>query len=220
MAHRHAADVLTVVFAKAPMQGRVKTRLVPMLGEAGAARLYRRLLQRAISTAVAARLGPVELHCAPHADHAWLQALAGRHGVRLRSQFKGDIGARMAHAFSVGLRIHGRVLLMGSDCPELQVADLIRASHALGRCDAVFAPAEDGGYPLVGLRRAGTDVLRAAFSDVPWSTGEVMAVTRRRLAARHISWRELRTVWDVDRPEDVVRLQTSGLLRRLDANVA
>ncbi|MBS0336591.1 MAG: TIGR04282 family arsenosugar biosynthesis glycosyltransferase [Proteobacteria bacterium] len=202
-------STLIVVFAKAPQPGRVKTRLAATLGGEAAARLHGRLLERAIATALAAGCGPVELHGSP-ARHGYLRRLARRHGIRLVSQPEGDVGTRMHAAFRRGLRRHARMILIGSDCPALAPADLRRAGRLLRGCDAVIAPAEDGGYPLIGLKRASA----AVFEGVAWSTGAVMPQTRERLAGLGWRWRELRTLWDVDRPADLARLRGSGLLGR------
>src|SRR5471032_1213899 len=135
---------LVVVFAKAPQPGKVKTRLAAAIGAEAAARLHARLVERAVATALAADCGLVELHASP-AHHAFLHALAKRHGLRLRRQAQGDVGERMYEAFRRGLRSHGRMLLIGSDCPALAAADVRRAARLLRGCDAVIAPAEDGG---------------------------------------------------------------------------
>jgi hypothetical protein len=200
-----------LVFAKAPQPGRVKTRLAPLLGERGAARLHARLAARAVRTALAARLGPVELHCAPHARHPFFASLARRQPLRLRAQGPGDLGARMHRAFTRCLREADAVLLIGADCPALRAADLRAAARALKRgADVVLAPAEDGGYALIGLRRA----RKPLFDGVAWGSARVMRQTRARLRRLRCRWLELRTVWDVDRPEDLARLRRTGLLRK------
>jgi rSAM/selenodomain-associated transferase 1 len=205
------AEVALVVFAKAPRPGRVKTRLEPVLGKQGAARLHARLAERAVRTALAARLGPVELHCAPRRRHPFFASLARRFRLRLRAQGPGDLGERMHRAFARVLRHSEAVLLIGSDCPALRAADLRAAARALKRgADVVLAPAEDGGYALVGLRRA----RKSLFERVAWGSERVMPETRARLERLRCKWVELRTVWDVDRAEDVARLRRSGLLRR------
>jgi len=181
------ADTRTkvIVFARAPRAGRVKTRLIPLLGEQGAARLHARLLRRALATARDSGLGPVDL---------WTT----------RRQRGADLGSRMHHALARGLRRFARVVLIGSDCPVLRGSDLRRAARWLaGGAHAVFAPAEDGGYALIALSR----VSPRLFEGVEWGGARVMAQTRERLAALGWRWRELPEVWDVDRPEDVARLR-------------
>ena len=191
MSSRADTRTKVIVFARAPRAGRVKTRLIPLLGEQGAARLHARLLRRALTTALEADLGPVEL---------WT----------LRRQRGADLGARMYHAFAHSLRRCDRVILIGSDCPVLRPRDLRQAARWLaGGADAVFAPAQDGGYALVALRR----VSPRLFRGVEWGGAQVMAQTRARLAALGWRWRELPLVWDVDRPEDYRRLERAGLLQ-------
>jgi rSAM/selenodomain-associated transferase 1 len=203
-------EAALVIFARAPEPGRVKTRLVPLLGEKGAARLHARLVERTLKTALAAGFGSVDLYCSPTVKNSFFTKIKERFDVSLRSQGGGDIGDRMHRAFKRVLRRHPYAVLIGSDCPALKPADLRAAARALREgADAVLAPAEDGGYPLIGLRR----VSRRLFDGIAWGSPQVLAQTRRRLKALRWRWRELRTVWDVDRPEDVTRLNRSGLLR-------
>ncbi len=201
-----AEPVHVAVFAKAPVAGTVKTRLIPALGARGAARLQRALTRRALRTAVDARLGPVTLWCAPDARHRFFRALQRAAGVDCRAQPDGDLGQRMHAAF----RWHcarGPVLLIGTDCPALTVADLHAAARALrGGVDAVFLPAEDGGYVLIGLQQPRPSL----FEGVPWGTAGVMEQTRARLRAAGITWREPATLWDVDVPADLPRLNALG----------
>ncbi len=181
---------MIIVFAKAPVPGEAKTRLVPRLGAWGAARLQLRLTRHALAMACAARCGPVELH------------LARRHSLfrRARLQRGADLGSRMHRAFRGARR---PTLLMGSDCPVLDANEIRRAWRYLcAGYDAVIAPAEDGGYALIGLRRPLPDL----FRDIEWGSERVYAQTLTRLAPYR--WRALRTVWDVDRPADLERLRS------------
>lgn len=196
------ASALVIVFARAPLAGRVKTRLAARLGEAAAARLHQRLTAAALHTARAAKCGAVELHAT--ARHAWLVQLAREYGVGLRLQRGRDLGGRMARATRAALRRHACVLLTGSDCPELSPRQLARARRWLAGCgDAVLAPAHDGGYALIGLRRP-ADFL---FRDMPWGSERVYAETAARLARAGWRLRALDPVADVDRPEDLQRLR-------------
>jgi len=191
-----------LVFAKAPVPGEVKTRLVPALGAAGAAELHERLVDRTLATAAAAATGPVELCCAPDAAHPALAALARAHGATLAGQGPGDLGDRMHAAFRRSLAGAPAAIVIGCDCPALAPRHLREAAAALaGGHDAVIAPAEDGGYVLIGLRRAE----RSLFDGIGWGGAAVVAETRERLAALGWRWRELETLWDLDRPEDLAR---------------
>jgi rSAM/selenodomain-associated transferase 1 len=196
-----------VVFAKAPVPGLAKTRLAPALGEAGAAALAERMLRQALAQAVAADVGPVELCAAPDATHPALQAAAAAQGIRLTEQGTGDLGLRMHRALARSLMRHGRVLLIGTDAPALDAAVLRRAATALQDHDAVFVPALDGGYALVGQRRADP----RWFADMRWSQDRVMEDTRERLRAASVRWAELPAVADIDEPADLVHLPTDWL---------
>ena len=203
-------DSLVIVFARAPQPGRVKTRLAPLLGPAGAARLQARLVTHALATALRSGAGAVELCGTPRMRHPFFLRCRREYGVRLQAQGAGDLGARMLRAFRRALRGVRHVVLVGSDCPELSPADLRAALRALcGGADAVLAPAEDGGYALIGLRRPSP----ALFEGIEWGGSEVLAQTRGRLARLRWRTKELRTVWDVDRPEDARRLGAVRLLR-------
>lgn len=206
-----AVDTSTavIVFARAPRPGLVKTRLIPLLGEEGAAALHVRLVRRALDTAREASLPRIELHCAPDASDPFFQSCASHYGITVRAQAGGDLGARMLHAFESALVAHRRVLLVGTDCPALTASHLRQADQALrDSVDAVFAPCEDGGYALIGLKRAEPRL----FDRMAWGGDGVMAETRARLTALGRHWHELETLWDIDRPADYQRLMSSGLL--------
>ena len=206
-------DTRIIVFARAPEPGAVKTRLIPLLGAERAAALQRILIDRAISTALAAGIGPVELWCAPSALHPLLTGLAEHHGIGAASQCDGDLGARMLHAAVTALAATPRVIIIGSDCPALTAGDLQRAAAALAAGDdAVLIPAEDGGYVLIGLKWWDARL----FTDIAWGTDQVMAATRERLAALDWRWHELPPAWDIDRPADFERLAASGLIPDLE----
>lgn len=189
-----------LVLGRAPVPGRTKTRLVPALGAEGAAALSATLTRRAVATARGARLGPVELWCAPGCGHPLFQGLAARGDVALRDQGPGDLGARMGEALAAGAL---PALLLGTDCPGLTPAALREAAAALTRHDAVLVPAEDGGYVLVGLARPVPEM----FAGIPWGTPAVLGETRAALQAAGASWAELAPLADVDRPEDLARLR-------------
>lgn len=187
------------VLAKAPVAGLAKTRLIPALGPQGAARLQRQWTRRALQTARQAKLGEVSLWCAPDAQHRFFRALRRVEGVDCRTQPNADLGQRMLQALTAqGLA--SPCIVIGTDCPALTPAHLHQAADALrSGQDAVFIPALDGGYVLVGLRR---EVPRL-FEGIDWSTEHVMAQTRARLRSAAASWQELPTLWDVDVPADL-----------------
>jgi rSAM/selenodomain-associated transferase 1 len=194
-----------MVFAKAPQPGRVKTRLISALGETGAAQLQQQLIERTLRTAAAADLGTVELWCAPGPDDPYFSDCARRHEIILWAQGEGDLGLRMARALESAVEDGALGLLIGCDCPALTPAYLREAAAVLaGEDDAVFGPAEDGGYVLVGVARRPAKEL---FEDIAWGGATVMEETRKRLARGNWRWRELAPLWDLDRPEDLARLR-------------
>ena len=199
--------VQVAVLAKAPIAGLAKTRLIPALGARGAARLQRQLTRSSVRCALDARIGPVTLWCAPHAQHRFFRALRRTTGVNCLVQSSGDLGDRMHTAF----RLHcasGPSLLIGTDCPVLRPSHLRKAARALiDGDDAVFYPAEDGGYVLVGLRRPQA----ALFDGMTWSTAEVMSETRARARSLGLRMREFETLWDVDTPDDLPRLESLSI---------
>jgi len=101
------------------------------------------------------------------------------------------------------LERHTIALLAGSDCPALGAAAFRQVAEWLdGGADAVLAPALDGGYVLIGLRRLEPSL----FAGMAWGTDRVLAETRRRFAALGWEWRETEPLPDIDRPEDLVHL--------------
>ena len=196
--------VAVAVLAKAPLPGFAKTRLIPALSAEGAALLQARLVEHAIATASAARIGPVILWAAPDERHPLFQTIAAR-GVALARQNRGDLGARMLAAVAATAT---STIVIGTDCPALTPDHLRTAADILrGGTDAVIIPAEDGGYVLIGLRAPAP----ALFSNMPWSTPTVMKETRRRLRDLRLTWREPVTLWDLDLPNDLERLRATGL---------
>lgn len=196
-----------LIFAKAPVPGEAKSRLVPFLGREGAARLHAHLVLHTLDTALASKVGPVELWCSSAVSHPFFVECAQRFPIGLRRQRGQNLGERMSHAFRESLKKGGVALLIGTDCPSLRPEDLQEAKEALDEgVRVVLSPAEDGGYVLLGLRQH----TEALFEGIPWGSDSVLAQTRQRLEGLGWSWRELAARWDVDRPEDVERLRRLG----------
>lgn len=201
------AQVLQV-FAKAPVAGECKTRLIPVLGVQGAATLHQRLVRHRLEAArVWQRATPgarVELWCAPDTRHSFFAECASEYGIPLQPQTGPDLGARMWLSLCGAVAKGERAVLVGTDCPWLTPDDLADAFKALDSADVVFAPAHDGGYVLVGLKRAVPEL----FAGITWGTDNVMAATRAAAKRVHATLAELRTLPDLDTPADLVRLKT------------
>ena len=179
------------MFARYPVPGKAKTRLIPALGAAGAAALHRRLVERSIATIRTSGL-PFEIRTTgadADAFREWLGA-----DVPLVDQGDGDLGARLARVPAPGI-------VLGADIPGLTPDDLIAAADALGDAPVAIGPANDGGYYLLAFR----DRVPFLFEDMAWGVDTVAAETCQRLDARGIAYRRLRPLDDLDRPEDLAR---------------
>jgi uncharacterized protein len=205
MFHGNPDPVAIAILAKAPLPGLAKTRLAPVLGADGAANLQARLIERIVTTAQAAAVGPVTLWATPDHHHPVFQTIAALLGVALAVQPDGDLGARMMAAITA---VGGPAMVVGTDCPGLTPEHLRAAARALvDGVDVVIVPVDDGGYGLIGMRRPQP----ALFDGMTWSTSSVMAESRRRLTRLGLSWREPARLWDVDVPADLERLARAGL---------
>ncbi len=182
-----------IVFARAPRLGTVKRRLARGVGERAALRFHLATLLRLLRLLRAdRRFRTVLAHTPDRGSGRWP---AGR-GLARVAQGRGDLGARMHRACARFRR--GRVAIVGCDVPAVCADDLVACFRALGRADAVFGPAEDGGYWLVGLapRRPARP-----FAGVRWSGPHALADTLGNFRGRRVA--TLRTLRDVDTAEDL-----------------
>jgi rSAM/selenodomain-associated transferase 1 len=190
-----------VIFAKAPVPGKVKTRLIPALGEAGAAKLAFTMLNDTVAEALAARLPTLPELCAdPHPMEPEWAPFLPQAQLRFTAQGEGDLGERMARAAKRTLQLDENILLVGADCPELDRVRLRAAAVALRDHDAVIHPTRDGGYALLGLRRFDPSL----FSGIAWSTPAVAAETVARIRALGWSLHVAETLRDIDEPTDLL----------------
>ncbi|MCP4663975.1 MAG: glycosyltransferase [bacterium] len=194
-----------IVFTRYPQPGETKTRLIPALGEQGAADLQRQMTEhtmrgvRPLSTSAAMR---VELRYEGGSEEemrAWLGPALCFH-----PQGGGDLGMRMLRAFQDSFAAGDeRVVVIGSDCPGLRTEHLREGFASLARTDLVLGPAGDGGYYLIGLRRSCSERAPALFSGLRWGSERVLPETLRIAAAAGLSIFLLDILDDVDRPEDL-----------------
>jgi rSAM/selenodomain-associated transferase 1 len=181
--------------------GRVKTRLAAAAGDAAALRIYTRLAERTIAEVreFAGDGVAVRVHYAPadagDAVRAWLGD-----GPEYLPQADGDLGVRMkdafARAFAGGAE---RVVIVGSDLPEVSASLLHRAFDLLDAHPAVMGPARDGGYYLLGLR----GMIGGIFDGIAWSTPRVLEATLERLRAARVQPAMLEVLCDVDTVDDL-----------------
>lgn len=192
------------VFLRAPRPGAVKTRLAATLGAAEACAAYRHLVETLLQQLV--ELENVELCFAPDDAGSEIKPWS-RTTWRLTAQGTGDLGSRLdrafRRAFDEGAK---RVVIIGSDCPEVSASDIQAAWTALLPHDVVLGPATDGGYWLIGLRAPQSGL----FEDIPWSTNAVLRKTLERCRAAGLTTRLLRELTDVDTEADWRRFLTKG----------
>jgi rSAM/selenodomain-associated transferase 1 len=192
-------DNLFIQFAREPVPGAVKTRLLPAVTPEQACAIHADLVQHTARVLLTAGLGAVRLDVAGDPAHPLFQRCLSMGVAGVRRQSGADLGARMQDALRDGLATAERVVLVGSDCPQLDRDYLGAALAALDADDVVLGPARDGGYVLIGVRR----VDACWFDGVAWGTAAVYPQTVARLDASGAAWQALAPLADVDRPEDL-----------------
>ena len=184
-----------ILFCKVPRPGWVKTRLAQSVGSSAAVEIYRKLLQTVIQQLDGFS---VELRFSPDEAEEEIRPWA-KPGWAVHPQGAGDLGQRLHRAFAQHFQSGaGRVVVIGSDCPELGATDLSDAFYALLEKDLVLGPAEDGGYWLIGLRQEAP----LLFENIPWSTGAVREVTLAKARQQSLEVKLLRQLPDIDTEED------------------
>jgi len=193
-----APDCLFIQFAREPLAGSVKTRMMPELSPGQACDLHRELVLWTCRTLTGAGLGPVQLAVAGRLAHPLFEQCRSM-GADLGRQRGSNLGERMYDALARALGRYPKVVLVGSDCPAIDREYLVGATKALDTAELVLGPAADGGYVLIGARR----ILPAVFAGVHWGTETVFSETADRLERLGLRWAALPMLADVDRPEDL-----------------
>ncbi|MDH5436191.1 MAG: TIGR04282 family arsenosugar biosynthesis glycosyltransferase [Gammaproteobacteria bacterium] len=189
-----------MIFAKAPVAGEVKTRMIPALTPVQAAELQHHFILDTLQKSTQNNLATVELWCSPDTNHSVFKHCANQFPVSLHTQIGDDLGERMENAFSSGLTSSDWTIIIGTDCPSLSIDDLDKAMHKLEHgYQAVIQPARDGGYVLIGLTQNSSTL----FTNIDWGTSQVFTQTRERLDK--LGWRYvvLEERQDIDRPVDL-----------------
>jgi uncharacterized protein len=192
--HSHAL----VVFARAPELGRVKTRVAAELGAHAALSAYRRLADHVMAAVQGGeRYSLTVAYTPPDAERQMRQWLGW--SVSLTPQAEGDLGDRMQRAIADAISNGAeRVVVIGTDCPDVTAATVEEAFARLADADIVLGPATDGGYYLIGMSR----LHRSVFDDVPWSSPETLRVTLARVRAAGLSVAQLEERRDIDTADD------------------
>lgn len=188
--------------SRAPVRGRVKTRLIPSLGATRATRVYLQLLRATLAQVAGAANFDIQIWGAPSSGHIEFLRLSHRYGYRRHVQPPGGLGQKMSAIFSQLLRHYRGVVIVGADCPDIDI-DLIRQCHSeLERhADLFIGATEDGGYALIGLKQ----VQPALFRAMPWGTDRVFKLTKRRAQQLGLLTSTRQGLWDVDTVADYRR---------------
>jgi len=194
-------DTIILVFAKAPVAGRVNTRLIPAIGVTAATQLQETLLHKRLESIEQNALCEVILMCAPDTLHVCFKDCETRYGVSLLSQHGDDLGQRLSNGIKHALPLKKNVIVVGTDAPALDGASIEEAIIALSSHDVVMVPAEDGGYVLIGMSAHYPEL----FEGIEWGSDKVMAQTEAKVASQNLQLCRLATSWDIDREEDYKR---------------
>lgn len=189
-----------LIFAKAPLPGQVKTRLSGKFGYHGAVSFYQSLLLSSLECFSKVRHCRLKLYCAPNCKHGLFRHLFRQYRLTLHRQIGKDLGQRMFKAARDTLKKDSMAILVGTDCPELSVSDIkLTIEYLAAGYDAVIAPSVDGGYVLLGIRKAEWQL----FAGIPWGGNQVFQKTKSRI--RTLGWEcmELPLHRDIDIPLDL-----------------
>jgi uncharacterized protein len=190
-----------IIFTRYPTPGLAKTRLIPVLGTVGAATLHQQMAEHTL-----AQVRHLQKRCPitveiqfTGSDRAQMAAWLGA-DLTYQPQCDGDLGDRMQHACQTAFTVGAdAVILIGTDCPDLEAALLATACQQLQTHDLVIGPASDGGYYLIGLQR----FMPELFRNMPWSTSTVLSNTLAIARQNHLATYLLPVLTDVDYPQDL-----------------
>jgi len=185
-----------IIFAKNPIAGKVKTRLAATIGNENALSVYRQLL---LHTAEIASQLAVDKYVF-YSDHIQQEDVWDNQLFSKETQRGNDLGERMMQAFaSLFDNGYNRIVIIGTDCPELSTEIIIDAFQLLEVYDFAIGPAHDGGYYLLGMKQFQASL----FENINWSTHTVLAETRVKCEALQMDYTLLSTLRDIDREEDL-----------------
>lgn len=199
-------EALFIQFAREPIPGKVKTRMQALLSAEQACALHCDLLRWTCNTLCGAQMADVELWVSENKRHPVFEQCSALGVSERRTQRGADLGQRMYHAICDGLARYHKVILVGSDCPAIDAEYLGTALQALDKGALVLGPATDGGYVLIGATR----IQPALFQGVYWGQDSVFTQTVERAAELGETWTQLKTLSDIDRPEDLVLWEEIG----------
>lgn len=190
-----------LVFSKAAVPGKVKTRLAKDIGDEAACEIHKLLVDRTLDTGSQSQFSDKELWCTPDLSDPFLNDVAEPYGFSMRVQDGADLGERMSNALTDALKTHLWAVLVGTDCPALTACDLDEVSQALASgTEVAIGPALDGGYYLIGL----TEPVPELFSGVSWGQSSVLETTRHKVGQLGLSSKEFNEYRDIDYLKDIL----------------
>jgi uncharacterized protein len=199
------AQEIILLFTRLPKPGNTKTRLIPALGAEGAAALQRNMTLNicgVIRTIARQGCTCVEVHYTGGSSEEMEEWLGSDFTYKL--QHEGDIGEKMFAAIQQHLGHYDSIILVGSDCPEIDSKLLQNCLGSLQASDIVIGPAFDGGYYLIGVRGSlNENDLQYLFSGIDWGTSSVFRQTIEKIDTLKLRYHQLKKLHDIDTPEDL-----------------
>ncbi len=195
-------DSVILVYAKAPVAGKVNTRLIADIGVHAATKLQHDLIHQRLSMLAKADLCDVRLMCASDQQDENFLSCKKKYPVTLFDQVGDDLGMRMFNGVARALQQYKYCIVIGTDAPALDAQKIKQAIEFLRNgTEVVFVPAEDGGYVLIAMRQA----YKFLFENISWGSAQVMQQSIDALDENNVSFETLASCWDVDRLEDYQR---------------
>jgi len=202
-----SSDVCLCVFARAPVPGKVKTRLQTLLSPQAACDVHQQLMEACLA----------KMQHGNWRHQLWstdsrnqiINDLSQHYHFEMQLQIGADLGERMHHAIRTAALMQRYIVVIGTDCPVISVEYINQALEKLQSAPVVLGPAEDGGYVLLAIdsQAIETNQIKNLFSNIPWGGKQVFATTCQRLTDSGCSWEQLERLWDVDNPDDYQRWQ-------------
>lgn len=189
---------IILCFCKHPEAGLVKSRLAKDLGNEHASVIYKTLLDETLNNTSHSRFKTF-LYCYPDTNHPTLKQYRDKYSIILKKQSDGDLGMKMYHAMMDHLIDNKNIILIGTDCLEIDAAYIQQAFNQLNSDkEIVLGPTEDGGYALIGANKIDASI----FQDIEWSSEKVLRQTVEKINELNLKYSQLPIVRDLDTFKD------------------
>ena len=193
-----------LIFAKSPIAGKCKTRLIPFLSAEQACDVYKELITHCLNNLKSLNNIDINIYCHPDTTHPFLQNLSQTYTATLVKQQGDNLGQRMFNAIKTSLKTYDKCVLIGTDCPTLDSTYINNAFTQLNSANLVLGPAEDGGYGLIGANK----IEASLFENIIWGTASVLKQSLKNIKMAKYTHHLLPSCWDIDTPDDFKRYQT------------